>query len=714
MSTSLSAEDFDPKKYLRTLRRRWLVALLTALTTIGLAALAASTRKPSYEASGELLIESDRKSSLTGVGGKIGTLESLKREATPLDTQALVLKSTPLRAMVIEDLNLRDAKGKPLDPTNLPITVEVVVGSDVLLVKFNDPDRDRAAAVINRLMDFYIAQNRKLNNAEAAVAKGFIEQELPPAQAELERTARALQQYRTDHQIVALEKESNATVELLQKLTDQIQQTQAQIADTSAQHQILQSHIAEAPGQSVQAASLSQTPAIQTALTELRQIQSKLTLERARYQPTHPNVQVLQQQANDLEATLNQRIREVTLEHNRSVTPGDLQVSPLSQKLITDAVQLQVRQEGLEQQLAALEQMKTGFDDRRHDIPSFVKNEEDLKQQLDLAQKNYNSLRSKLAEIRLAEIQSVANARIIQPATPPLQPSNQARNLLLLAGTGAGLCLGIAAAFGADLIDRHLKTTDEIRAAYPYSLVGLIPRLNSAPKLWDSGGQVPPVPFIQEAFRMLQTHLKFLNPDGQSQTIVISSALPQEGKSTIAANLATTMAQSGQRVLLLDANFRSPIQHELWAVANGPGLSDWMLDADAMASIVQPVMPNLDLMTAGGVSPDATTWLESATFQQHLKDRRTDYDYILIDAPPLLDSVDAVILGKIADGLLLVARLGRLDDRSARAVQELLHRSGCPILGLVVNHLNLQRSRSSPLPPTTANQTPKPSAHQSV
>lgn len=714
MSTSLSTEDFDPKKYLRTLQRRWWVALLTAAVTIALAALAASTRKPSYEASGQLLIESDRKSSLTGVGGKIGTLESLKREATPLDTQALVLKSTPLRAMVIQDLHLKDAKGQPLDPTNLPIAVEVVVGSDVLLVKFNDPDRDRAAAIVNRLMAFYIAQNRKLNNAEAAVAKGFIEQELPQAQADLERTAQALQQYRTAHQIVALDKESNATVEMLQKLTDQIQQTQAQIADTSAQQQTLQSHIAKSPGQSVQAASLSQTPAIQTALTELRETQHKLTLERARYQDTHPNVQVLQQQVKALEATLNQRIREVTLASNRSVTPGDLQVSPLSQKLITDAVQLQVRQEGLEQQLAALEQMKAGFNDRRHDIPGFLKNEEDLKQQLDLAQKNYNSLRNKLAEIRLAEIQSVANARVIQPATPPLTPSNQARNLLLLAGTGAGLCLGIAAAFGADMIDRHLKTTDEIRAAYPYSLLGLIPRLNSAPQLWDHSSQVPPVPFIQEAFRMLQTHLKFLNPDGQSQTIVISSALPQEGKSTIAANLATTMAQSGQRVLLLDANLRSPIQHALWDVAPGPGLSDWMVNADAADAIVQSVMPNLDLMTAGGVSPDATTWLESATFQQRLNDCRAHYDYILIDAPPLLDSVDAVILGKIADGLLLVARLGSLDDRSARAVQELLHRSGCPILGLVVNHLNLQRRRSSPFPPTATVQMPKAAASQSV
>jgi polysaccharide biosynthesis transport protein len=208
MSATLSSEEFDPKKYLRTLQRRWRVGLLTALVTIALAAVAASTRKPNYEAAGELLIESDRKSSLTGVGGKIGTLESLKREATPLDTQALVLKSMPLRSQVIQTLQLRDKTGQPLDPTQLPVEVEVVVGTDVLRVKYKDGDRAKSAAVVNQLMAAYIAQNRKLNNTEATVAKSFIDQELPQAEAELERSANALQEYRSGHQIVALDKGS--------------------------------------------------------------------------------------------------------------------------------------------------------------------------------------------------------------------------------------------------------------------------------------------------------------------------------------------------------------------------------------------------------------------------------------------------------------------------------------------------------------------------
>jgi polysaccharide biosynthesis transport protein len=372
--------------------------------------------------------------------------------------------------------------------------------------------------------------------------------------------------------------------------------------------------------------------------------------------------------------------------------------------LITDAAQLQVRQAGLRQQLTALQQMQAGFGDRQQALPQFVKNEEGLKQQFDLAQKNYSSLRSKQSEIRLAEIQATANARVLQPALLPRSASNQSRNLLLLAGCGAGAFLGIAAAFGADMLDRHLKTADEIRVGLPYSLLGLIPRFDPALKRIGDGAislpdDRPPAigdRLAQEAFRMLQTNLKFLRPDHKCQTIVISSALAAEGKSTVAAHLARTMAQSGHRVLLIDANLRSPVQHTLWDLVNHTGLSDWMVAAPVAsqvdvqvdvqgAAVVQPVMDKLDVMTAGVVPPDATTSLESTAFRQHLAALALSYDYVLIDAPPLLGTADAVLLSKIADGLLLVARLGVVDDRSARAVQDLLHRSGATVLGLVVN-----------------------------
>jgi polysaccharide biosynthesis transport protein len=136
------------------------------------------------------------------------------------------------------------------------------------------------------------------------------------------------------------------------------------------------------------------------------------------------------------------------------------------------------------------------------------------------------------------------------------------------------------------MVDRHLNTTEEIRAMLPHTLLGLIPRFSATalgPKVTMDNA---PADFTQEAFRMLQTNLKFLNPDCRRQTIVVSSALPNEGKSTISAHLAATLAQSGQRVLLIDADLRSPTQQHLWDLVNGTGLSHWVMDAVAAAAVV--------------------------------------------------------------------------------------------------------------------------------
>jgi polysaccharide biosynthesis transport protein len=700
--TSLPSEEFDPKKYWRTLQRRWPLALLTTLSTIALAALAASTQKPSFEATGKLLIESDRKSSLTGVGGKVGTLESLKREATPLDTQAMVLRSSPLRARVIEVLQLKDNEGKLLSPDSLPIEVEVMVGTDVLQVKYKTPQATQSAMVVNELMKAYIVQNLQLNNTEATQAKSFVEKELPDAKRALDQASQALAAHRMKYKIVSLDKESLSSVDMVQRLNEQIQQVQAQLAEVQAQQGTVQGQIQQPRDRSLQAADLSQNPAVQSALAELRQAESKLASERSRYKPGHPQVEAQRREVDALSARLRQRLAEVAPQPG-PIAAGQLQVGPIEQKTIATNADLAVKRSGLAAQLVSLEAAKTKLTGRQTGMPEMQRQEEALKQQQDLAQKNYNALGSKLAELRLAEIQSVANARIIQPALPALKPSYKSRDLLLVAGAGLGLCLGVAVAFAVDMLDRHLKTPDEIRRALGYPIVGMIPRFSTVPlaNRPSLGFQHEPA-FVQEAFRMLQTNLQFLTPDAlrltrsqrQGQTIVVSSAQPNEGKSTTTAHLAATLAQSGYRVLLIDGDFHAPIQHQRWDVPNTNGLSHWVVSHQSSAAIVQPVLDNLDLMTAGATPPNSALFFESEAFQARLKGLAPRYDYVLIDAPPLLGGADAVLLNKVADGLLLVARLHQVDDRSARAVQDLVQRTGCKVLGLVINCVNPRRDAS--------------------
>jgi polysaccharide biosynthesis transport protein len=690
-------EEFDPQKYWLVLKRRWPVMLATLASCLVVSSAIAYSRKPVYEAQGQLLVQANRTQSLTGVGEKIGSLESLKREGNPMDTQAVVIQSLPLVQQVITNLHLQDKQGQPLHPTDLKLKVESIVGTDVMKVSYAADNPQVAAEVVNQLMQAYINNNVANNQTEAVSAGSFIEQQIPRAKEELDRSTEALRQFRDQNRIVELDKESVATIDTLKSLADQINQAQAQLAELSAQQAAIGDQGEITPDRSIDSASLSQLPGVQLALSELQKVESQLAIERTRYRDDHPNVAVLQRQVEALQGVLGQRIGAV---NQASPTVGDLQMSPLRQNLVSNYVQLQAQRQGVGQKMLALQELQTIFKVRAESMPSLHKTQDDLMQRVALAKKSYETLKSKLEDVHIAESQTVGNARIIQPAIQPNKASNKTQKLMLMGGTGLGLMLGLAAAFWVDLFDRTLKSAKEAQTLFGYSLLGVIPHFKVA-EGWAQqhrGNNISarvtvangPRSIIHEAYRMLQANLKFTNLDRKVKTIVITSSLPGEGKSEVVANLAATLAQSGKRVLLIDADMRSPSQHHLWGMVNSIGLSDLIVEPEEITNVIQPVMQNLSIIMAGAIPPDPVTLLESESMRQLLQQFSQTYEYILFDAPPLAGMADAAVLGKLAGSVLLVARPGVMTYSSAEAAKDLLHRSGANVLGLVANGVNLK------------------------
>ncbi len=696
-------EEFNPQKYWLVLKRRWPVLLLTFGSCLAIAGAIAYSRKPIYEAQGQLLVQANRTPSLTGVGEKIGSLESLKREGNPMDTQAVVIQSLPMIQKVIENLQLKDRQGKPLHPDDLTLKVESIVGTDVIKITYASDHPQVATDVVNQLMRNYIDSNIENNRTEAVSAGSFIEQQLPQAKAEMERATEMLRQFRDQNHIVELDKESGATIDMLKTLTEQTNQSEAQLAELSAQQSAIADQVGTNPQTSISSASLSQLPAVQSALTELQKAESQLAIERTRYRPEHPNVALLQRQVDALQRVLDQRVNDADIRGARpdSIPPGELEMSPLRQNLVASYVQLQTQRQGLAQKIGALQAMQTAFKRRADAIPSLNKTQDDLVQKVLLAKKTYEALKTRLGDVRIAESQTVGNARIIQPAILPNKASSKTQQLILLGGGGLGLMLGLAAAIWVDLIDRTLKSAQEAQTLFGYSLLGMIPRFKVAEGLdrLNSASGISarvtvahgPRSIVHEAYRMLQANLKFTNLDKKVQTIVITSSLPGEGKSEVAANLAATLAQSGKRVLLIDADMRSPSQHHLWGMVNSIGLSNLIVDPEEMNDVLQPVIPNLTVITAGVMPPDPISLLESESMRQILQQFSQRYEYILFDSPPLVGMADAAMLGKLSSGVLLVARPGVVTYSSVAAAQDLLHRSGANVLGLVANGVNLKQ-----------------------
>ncbi len=708
MEIQKHADEIDFQKYWLILKRRWLIVAGVLAASVSLAGFAATLQEPEYEASGQLLFQTDRVQALTGtgVGENIGELEALTFQGNPLDTQAIVITSLPVLQDTIDTLNLTSDEGEPLSPKALSqaIAVTPVTGTDVLQVTVTGEDPDLSAAIVNQVMESYIANNILSNRAKASAAGEFIAKQLPRTEEDVNRAAEKLRQFKSENQIIVLEEEASAVVGLIAGLDQQINEAQAQLSDTATQTAELSRQLGLSPQSALNLVEVSQSPAIQETLTSLQQVQSELATQQTRYTAQHPAVAGLIRQEAALQGLLQSQI--ATLVGSEQITPSDLQAGATKQTLAASLVQSEVQRLGLENKIASLNQLRGAYRNQADVLPSLEKQQRELERELAAAQTTYESLLIRLQEIRVIENQNVGNARVIQPALVPNGPKPAETSKYLLGGGFVGLLLGIAAAFSVDLIDRSVKTIKEAQDLFGYTLLGIVPKfetdaINYAQSQTLEGVSprvvtttLPRLP-IHDAYQMLQANLKFVRSDQRIQTIVLTSSVAQEGKSEVVANLAAAIAQVGRRVLVVDADMRHPSQHHLWGLVNSIGLSNVIVGQDEFADAVQQVTDTLSVLTAGVIPPNPLALIDSERMASLIDMFATEYDYVLFDTSPLAGTADAAVLGKMADGVILVVRPGVLDSASATAAKSLLSRSEPNVLGIVANGVNVKREPDS-------------------
>lgn len=699
METTNSAEEIDIQKYLLVFKRHWRIIAGVFVTFATLGGVVSSIQPTTYEATGKLLFQMNRTSSLTGVGGKIGDLESIG--SNPLDTQALLVKSKPIVEEVISTIDLKDEKGELLQPELINIKVEAITGTDGLTVSYISQDPNIAKQIVNQVMKSYIANNILTNKSEAIAAGNFIAKQLPTAQTELEEAQKSLLEFKRKNQIVNLQEETTGLVKNSIDLDSEINNTSALLADVSNREKQLLSQVNLPISKAVDISSLSQAPSVQEVLSELQKIQTQLTIQRTRYTDENPTITNLKSQESALKSLLKQRVTE-HLGYSMPIDPAKLQVGEIKRALPLELEKIQVQRVSLERKMESLSRLKKYYNQRLSVIPNLEKAQGELEQKLSLAQKNYENLWTKSQEIKIVESQTVGNARILEYADVGSSPSaNKKKGLIIIVALLGGLFIGVAIAFLVDVIDRRVKTVKEIEGLFDYTLLGLVPTFESKTRQSEEITlqgvfrnvivESSPNSMIYEAFGMLQANLKFMSLDKKIRTIAVTSSVPGEGKSEVAANLAAVMAQTGQRVLLIDADLRRPSQHHLWNLINSTGLSNVVVDKDQLQQTVQEVTPYLSILTSGVIPPNPLAIIDSDAMRNLIDRLSEKYDYIILDTPPLLGNADGVVLSKMANGVLVVARIGVVDSNSITTAKTLLSRSEVNVLGIVANAVDIQQ-----------------------
>ena len=428
-------------------------------------------------------------------------------------------------------------------------------------------------------------------------------------------------------------------------------------------------------------------------LEESQKNEVLLAEARTLYGPNHPNVLTLKDRQAELKSLLNQQVSQA-IGSNTSQPLRNLQAGQSQQQLTDALVDTEVERLGLEQQAVAVASNQKDYKQKQKFLPKLEQQLVAIERDKLVAQTTYEGLLKALQEIQISENQNIGNVRIVAAAPLPKEPIAPRKVFNLVVGVLLGSLLGIGTALLLEALDTSIKTVQEAKDIFKYTVLGNIPFLKDAEKISRKGLDRPtpdlivrdnPRSSVSESYRMLQANLKFLSSDHRVQVFVVTSSIPKEGKSTVVANLALALVELGNRVLVIDADLRRPSQHQVWELPNTAGLSNVLVEQKGWSDAVREEDEHLDILTAGVIPPNPVPLIDSHHMAVLLEEFHHAYDYVLIDSPPLAVAADALLLGKMTDGILLVTRPGLVDSGSARSSKEALEKSGQKVLGLVVN-----------------------------
>ncbi|MFZ0561808.1 MAG: polysaccharide biosynthesis tyrosine autokinase [Terriglobales bacterium] len=702
----LPAQESTLREYMRVLiKRKWMV--IAVIVGIFMAVAVASLRKtPVYEAVGRIVVNKADSNLITfkDSGPVVDYYDQ-----SDLDTEVRILQSDLMALQVIRQLNLdkrpefggrSDQKQANLvaDPLQTDSTrtsallsafrgnlrVTLIPNTRIMEIHFTSTDPQLAASAVNTLASTYVEQNFKTKFESTMQASDWLSKQLVDLQMKVETSQEKLVRYQKEHEILGTDEKQNIITEKLDELNKEMTVAEFDRMQKEAVYRQTQSND---PDQ-VASAIVTQTAAggaTTGLLDKLREQQANLRIQIAdlstQLGPSYPKVAELNSQLKEIDKQLQSETNKA-VDHLKGQYLAALQ----RENMLRDSFEKQ-KQEANKLNESAIE----------YSI---------LKRDLDSNRTLYEGLLEKLKEAGVTAGLRSNNFRIIDAARVPTAPSepNIPRNLSF--ALVLGVISGVGLAFVLENMDNTVRTPEQATALSALPSLGMIPlgsksgshgpsgkrlALTASKEAVETVTQVRPQSQMAESYRALRTSLLLSNLGAPPKVIMVTSARPQEGKTTTSINTAIVLAQKGVRVLLIDADLRRPSVHKTLGMGPRSGLSNVLTGSATIQQTVttSAILPNLFIMPAGTPPPNPAELLASLNMRTLLAELRGQYDHIVIDTPPTLSVTDAVVLSPSADATILVIRSGQTTKQALRRARDVLMQVNAHVAGVLLNAVDL-------------------------
>src|SRR5580698_4871889 len=707
---SFPAQDSLLREYLRILiKNKWVVIGSLALV-MGVVAISTLRSAPIYEAVGSIAIN---KMDPVTFNLKDSSSSVDYYDPTDLDTEVRILKSDLLALQVIRQLNLDkqpefEAKGKT-SPSSLELTtdamqpdsartsavlatfkgnlqVALVPNTRIIEVRYRSPDKNVAARVVNTLANTYVEQNFKTRFESTMQASDWLSKQLVDLQIKVETSQEKLVKYQKEHEILGIDEKQNITTAKLDELNRELTSAESARMEKESIYHLVQAGDAD----SITAAagvegSTKGSSGNSPLLEKLREQQADLKIQVAQlstqFGPSYPKLAQLNSQLKEVDAEIQTEIRKVAARLR-----GDYLAAVQRESMLRTALEQQ-KQEANKLHESAIEYSL-------------------LKRAVDSNRTLSEGLLERLKEAGVTAGLRSNNFRIVDVARVPTSPSGP--NLLKNLGFALvlGLSTGIGLGFLLESMDNTVRTPEQAQTISALPSLGMIPlgsrstrelggrdklALASSKEAVELVTQSRPRSQMAESYRALRTSLLLTFAGGPPTVILITSALPEEDKTTTSVNSAIVLAQKGTRVLLIDADLRRPSIHKTLGMGPKIGLSNVLTGAATLQQAIIPstILPELFILPAGTPPPNPAELLASAKMKNVLAELRKQYDHIVIDSPPTLSVTDAVVMSTDADAVVLVIRSGHTTKPALRRARDILLQVNARVCGVLVNAVDL-------------------------